>query len=177
MSRQHLLWLVGIVLIGSFLVTACGGLTPAPKAASPAAVASPAQPTVHPAPTPTSASAPAAEQLRTVLPLAPTATVGGARAVVDPRVEQILAQLTLAEKIGQMTQAESGSITPEEVTAYAIGSVLTGGGGAAQPNTPEGWLQRSMAYQDAALQTRLGIPLLYGVDAGTSAWARPTTPT
>jgi beta-glucosidase len=73
--------------------------------------------------------------------------------------------MTLAEKIGQMTQVESGSITPDEVTAYRIGSVLTGGSGAAQPNTPEGWLKRSTAYQDAALQTRLGIPLIYGVDA------------
>ena len=35
--------------------------------------------------------------------------------------------MTLAEKIGQMTQVERDSITPDEVTAYAIGSVLTGG--------------------------------------------------
>ncbi len=37
--------------------------------------------------------------------------------------------MTLAEKIGQMTRVESDSITPDEVTAYAIGSVLTGGSG------------------------------------------------
>ena len=73
--------------------------------------------------------------------------------------------MTLAEKIGQMTQVESDSITPDEVTAYAIGSVLTGGSGAARPNTPEGWLKRSAAYQQAALATRLAIPLIYGVDA------------
>ncbi len=73
--------------------------------------------------------------------------------------------MTLAEKIGQMTQVESDSITPDEVTAYAIGSVLTGGSGAARPNTPEGWLKRSTAYQQAALATRLAIPLIYGVDA------------
>ena len=48
--------------------------------------------------------------------------------------------MTLAEKIGQMTQVESDSITPDEVTDYAIGSLLTGGSGAARPNTPEGWL-------------------------------------
>ena len=76
-----------------------------------------------------------------------------------------LSQMTLAEKIGQMTQVESDSITPDEVTAYAIGSVLTGGSGAARPNTPEGWLKRSAAYQQAALATRLAIPLIYGVDA------------
>ena len=85
--------------------------------------------------------------------------------LVDARVDELLSQMTLAEKIGQMTQVESDSITPDEVTAYAIGSVLTGGSGAARPNTPEGWLKRSAAYQQAALATRLAIPLIYGVDA------------
>ena len=51
---------------------------------------------------------------------------------IDARVEELLSQLTLAEKIGQMTQVESDSITPDEVTAYAVGSVLTGGSGAAR---------------------------------------------
>ena len=83
----------------------------------------------------------------------------------DARVEDLLSQMTLAEKIGQMTQVESDSITPDEVTDYAIGSVLTGGSGAARPNTPEGWLMRSAAYQQAALATRLAMPLIYGVDA------------
>jgi beta-glucosidase len=37
--------------------------------------------------------------------------------------------MTLAEKIGQMTQVENRSITPAEVAQHAIGSVLSGGGG------------------------------------------------
>jgi beta-glucosidase len=73
--------------------------------------------------------------------------------------------MTLAEKVGQMTQVENRSITPAEVTSNLIGSVLSGGGGNPEPNTPESWAAMVQGYQEAALNTRLGIPLLYGVDA------------
>jgi beta-glucosidase len=84
---------------------------------------------------------------------------------VDQRVAALLAQMTLAEKIGQMTQVEKGSIQPRDVIHSFIGSVLSGGGGSPASNTPEDWLAMVGDYQDAALETRLGIPLLYGVDA------------
>jgi beta-glucosidase len=84
---------------------------------------------------------------------------------VDQRVAALLAEMTLAEKIGQMTQVEKGSIQPRDVTHTFIGSVLSGGGGSPPSNTPEDWLAMVSDYQDAALETRLGIPLLYGVDA------------
>lgn len=91
-------------------------------------------------------------------PAAPSASI-------DPRVTDLLSQMTLAEKIGQMTQVEKGSIEPADVTRYFIGSVLSGGGGSPPSNTPEDWLAMVGDYQQAALDTRLGIPLLYGVDA------------
>jgi beta-glucosidase len=81
------------------------------------------------------------------------------------RVCDLLGRMTLAEKIGQMTQVENRSITPAEVARHAIGSVLSGGGGNPEPNTPENWASMVRGYQEAALQTRLGIPLLYGADA------------
>jgi len=81
------------------------------------------------------------------------------------RIEEILASMTLAEKIGQMTQVEKNSLTPEDVTQYFIGSVLSGGGGYPPDNSPAGWAKMVGEFQGAALQTRLGIPLLYGVDA------------
>jgi beta-glucosidase len=73
--------------------------------------------------------------------------------------------MTLDEKIGQMTQVEKNAIDPATAAAFAIGSVLSGGGGAPDSNTPEGWYQMVDGYQKAALGTRLGIPILYGVDA------------
>lgn len=80
-------------------------------------------------------------------------------------VEALLQQMTLAEKIGQMTQVEKNSLSPEDVAQYFIGSVLSGGGGNPQPNTPENWAKMVRVFQEAALKTRLGVPLVYGSDA------------
>ena len=80
------------------------------------------------------------------------------------QVDDLLARMSLAEKIGQMTQVEKGSITPDEVTEHYIGSVLSGGGGNPSPNTPSTWVEMVKSYTDAALKTPLAIPLLYGVD-------------
>ncbi|MBA2133431.1 glycoside hydrolase family 3 protein [Capillibacterium thermochitinicola] len=88
-----------------------------------------------------------------------------ASAPIDLRVEDLLSRMTLAEKIGQMTQAERGAITPQEVRRYFIGSVLSGGGSAPSPNTAENWAQMYDGFQKAAMSTRLGIPILYGTDA------------
>jgi beta-glucosidase len=79
-----------------------------------------------------------------------------------------LAQMTLAEKAGQMTQVANSSISNKnDITTYALGSVLSGGGGG--PNGAGGtaaqWADMVDDYQAYALRSRLGIPLLYGVDA------------
>ncbi len=84
---------------------------------------------------------------------------------VEGRVQALLEQMTLAEKIGQMTQVEKNSITPEAVREYGIGSVLSGGGGNPTPNSPESWAEMVSGFLLPALKTRLGIPLVYGVDA------------
>lgn len=77
----------------------------------------------------------------------------------------LVKNMTLGEKIGQMTQVEKNSLTPADVKEYGIGSVLSGGGGYPANNTVTGWIEMVTGFQEAALQTRLGIPLLYGVDA------------
>ena len=84
---------------------------------------------------------------------------------IETRVRSLFEQMTLAEKIGQMAQIEKNSITPDAVRDDAIGSVLSGGGGNPTPNTPADWARMVRAFQEAALQSRLGIPLLYGSDA------------
>jgi len=88
-----------------------------------------------------------------------------AEAPLELRVDDLLSRMTLDEKIGQMTMAERGSIRPEEVTKYFIGSVFSGGGSFPWPNTPQSWARMYDDYQQAALETRLGIPMLYGTDA------------
>jgi beta-glucosidase len=73
--------------------------------------------------------------------------------------------MTLPEKIGQMTQAEQRSIRGEDVKRFFIGSVLSGGGGYPRYNTPRGWLDMVNGFQEYAVQTRLGVPIIYDVDA------------
>ena len=86
-------------------------------------------------------------------------------ASVEQRVEDLLGRMTLAEKIGQMTQVEKNSIKKDDIAGKFIGSLLSGGGGAPDPNTAENWLAKVNDFQGDALKTRLGIPLIYGVDA------------
>ncbi|HJS19231.1 MAG TPA: glycoside hydrolase family 3 N-terminal domain-containing protein [Anaerolineales bacterium] len=83
----------------------------------------------------------------------------------EARVEDLLKRMTLDEKIGQMTQVENGSIKSGDITKYYIGSILSGGGGSPENNTPQGWYEMVEGYQNEALKTRLAIPLIYGVDA------------
>ncbi|SHF38010.1 beta-glucosidase [Microbulbifer donghaiensis] len=95
--------------------------------------------------------------------LAGTAAVG--QQSIDKKVDELLRQMTLAEKIGQMTQAERKHATPEDVKTYHLGSILNGGGSFPGDNTRAEWVAMIGAYQDAAKSTRLGIPLIYGTDA------------
>lgn len=81
------------------------------------------------------------------------------------RADALLARMTLREKIGQMTQVEKNSVTPDEVRRHAIGSVLSGGGGTPEPNTPQAWRAMVTAFEDASRRSRLGVPAIYGVDA------------
>ncbi|MEQ8676343.1 MAG: glycoside hydrolase family 3 N-terminal domain-containing protein [Aggregatilineales bacterium] len=84
---------------------------------------------------------------------------------VEERVEDLLSRMSLEEKIGQMTLIEKNSITPEQLTEYFVGAILSGGGGYPRPNTAESWYEMVSGFQDAALATPLQIPMLYGVDA------------
>lgn len=140
MKRRLLLLLAG-ALTACTQATAVLAPTPEPT--------SKVQPTTQPAPTPT----------------ASVVDYRDASLPVEARVEALLAQMTLAEKIGQMTQVEKNSIQPDDITTLFIGSILSGGGGSPADNSAAAWAEMVNSFQERALQTRLGIPLIYGVDA------------
>jgi len=96
-------------------------------------------------------------------PLVPAAT--RAAGIPAPDIEQLLGQMTLDEKVGQMTQASRTALQGAEVRELYLGSVLNGGEDMLSPNTPTGWADAVDRYQMQALSTRLGIPFMYGVDA------------
>src|SRR5260370_226553 len=83
-----------------------------------------------------------------------------------------VSKMTLPEKEGQMTQVEKNAFTRSgnsitDIKTYFIGSVLSGGG--AGPNGAGGTTTQGADmvdnFQGYALQTRLGIPVIYGADA------------
>ena len=86
---------------------------------------------------------------------------------VARRVKDLLSRMTLEEKVGQMTQAERGAVAgdPSQIATLRLGSVLSGGGSTPTPNTPAAWVDMVNEFQSQALNTRLGIPIIYGIDA------------
>ena len=109
--------------------------------------------------------APQAPPTPVLIPVAADAVYKQAGAPIADRVDDLLAQMTLAEKIGQMTLVEKNSIVDADITNLFIGGLLSGGGGYPENNTPEGWADMVDGFQRYALDSRLGIPLIYGVDA------------
>lgn len=92
-------------------------------------------------------------------------------AAINAEVEKLLARMTLAQKVGQITQAEISRTTPDDVRKYHLGSVLNGGGGFLDGNKqatiPE-WVAALDAYYEASMDTsdgRLAIPITWGTDA------------
>jgi len=84
---------------------------------------------------------------------------------VEDRVNDLLPRMDINEKVGQMTQCSSDA-SPATVATYFIGSVLCGGHqGPGGDNGATAWANLYDSYQNAALSTRLGIPIIYGIDA------------
>ncbi len=86
---------------------------------------------------------------------------------VDARVSDLLSQMTLDEKIGQMVQADLDCVTNlADIQTYGFGSMLSGGN--SKPvgeNNPTNWLNTVNTLQTWALKSRLKIPIIYGIDA------------
>jgi beta-glucosidase len=86
-------------------------------------------------------------------------------AIIENKIDSIIALMTLEEKIGQMTQVRHfDDITEEDIAAKFIGSVIHTDGPTPGKDA-EGWQAKFVSMQKKALSTRLGIPLLFGVDA------------
>ena len=91
-------------------------------------------------------------------------------AALEARVRSIVAGMTLEQKVGQMTQADIRSITPDDVRKYYIGSVLNGGGawpGMNMHSSVGDWLKLSDEFYRASMSTdmKVKVPVIWGIDA------------
>ena len=102
---------------------------------------------------------------------------------IDQKVDDIISQMTLEEKVGQMTQINLTVIAkgpnkwessfPMEIddnkankalVKFKVGSVLNTINNTAQK--PNVWFNNTSKIQDIAMnKNRLGIPVIYGIDA------------
>ncbi|BCM92925.1 beta-glucosidase BoGH3B [Abditibacteriota bacterium] len=85
----------------------------------------------------------------------------------DPQVKALLARMTLEEKVGQMVQAEQSALKGiSDIETYFLGSLLSGGNSDPKGgNSVKDWADLYDGLQSHALKTRLGIPILFGIDA------------
>ena len=82
------------------------------------------------------------------------------------RVRDLMSYMTIEEKVGQMTQVERQFLDGDDnISIYFLGSLLSGGGSAPAKNFPRSWADMYDRFQKVALSTRLGIPIIYGIDA------------
>ena len=101
----------------------------------------------------------------------PTLEAAPLNPAIEARIDAIMAQMTLEQKVGQTIQADSASVTPEEVKRYRLGSVLSGGNSAPGPlpyADAETWLEVADAYWEASNDPEgvdIAIPIIWGIDA------------
>ncbi|KAG9157287.1 hypothetical protein Leryth_004945 [Lithospermum erythrorhizon] len=82
------------------------------------------------------------------------------------RIRDLMSRMTLEEKIGQMSQIDREVASREVINKYFIGSTLGGGFYPSPLNaSAETLVNMVNDFQEGALSTRLGIPMIYGIDA------------
>jgi len=139
-------------MAGMFLALAASGCSKQPSLQAQASTSSPA--TIH------------AE----LWPTVPRPSIDDS--AIEARLNELMASLSVEEKVGQLIQADVGAVTPEDVRRYRLGSILSGGN---SPPTGEddlapasAWLAAADAFYAASMDTSEGrhaIPILWGVDA------------
>ncbi|MGL1934466.1 MAG: glycoside hydrolase family 3 C-terminal domain-containing protein [Fibrobacterales bacterium] len=79
-------------------------------------------------------------------------------------VNAFLKEMTLDEKIAQMTQIQWNDLSTQEVSEQAFGSIMHSLGKSIDYSA-RSWMKKMNSFQTAALESRLGLPLLIAVDA------------
>ena len=92
-------------------------------------------------------------------------------AAIEARIDQILSRMSIEEKVGQIIQPDIGSVTPEDVQKYKLGSILAGGNSSPEGDEkapPADWLRLADAFWEAAMAADWEgekIPIIWGIDA------------
>ena len=80
------------------------------------------------------------------------------------KASALVAMMTSDEKLAQLQQVERANTSASDITTYGVGSVYSQGGSAPSTNTPSGWADMVDGFRTASFQSRLKIPIIYGLD-------------
>jgi beta-glucosidase len=101
-----------------------------------------------------------------------TKSAGLVDAATEQFIAELMARMTLEEKVGQMIQADIGSIKPEDLRTYPLGSILAGGSSpplnGEDRSPPQPWIDTARAFREVSFEPKEGrvtIPILFGIDA------------
>ncbi len=93
------------------------------------------------------------------------------RPAAEARIADLIARMTIEEKVGQLVQADLCCVTPEDFRKYKLGSLLVGGNSGPNGNdlspAPD-WLKAADEFYLASVDRSdggVGIPMIWGTDA------------
>ncbi|MBV8340826.1 MAG: glycoside hydrolase family 3 protein [Gammaproteobacteria bacterium] len=89
---------------------------------------------------------------------------------LEGRITALLARMTIEQKVGQLIQADIGSIAPDDLRHYPLGSILNGGNSSPRDDklaAPSEWLALADRFYEASIGSAesAAIPVLWGTDA------------
>ena len=79
----------------------------------------------------------------------------------EARAAEIVAQMTLEEKVAQMVQPEQNGISLSDITKYGVGSVLSGGGSMGDPAALAGAIGEALMTTVAGLIVSIPSIIFY----------------
>ena len=86
----------------------------------------------------------------------------------EGEISALIAKMTIAQKVGQVIQADISAIKPQDLVEYPLGSILAGGNSGPYGDeraSAAKWNQLVTEFRESSRKSGAGIPILFGVDA------------
>ena len=92
-------------------------------------------------------------------------------AATEKRIDDLMARMTIEQKVGQLIQADISTVTPKDLETYPLGSILAGGNSGPNGNersSAADWAKLVGEFRAVSLRPQdngVAIPIIFGVDA------------